>query len=259
MAVSETAPRLEWGEQDIKGPVHTYRERLMLGWLQRYVRQGTVLDAGFGTGSLMMALAEKGLRVCGVERSAPGVRWLARKAAARGDLPTLGATQGDVEWLPFAGDTFDAVVCGEVLEHLADDGRAVAGFGRVLKRGGVCVITVPAHPRLWSCCDEYAGHYRRYTVESLVGLFESHGFRVLSIGNWGFPLIRLYQSLLFRPYLSRRQKAQAAAPAARPARHSSRWLDAAMSFAGVLFSVDNLFLWGRWGVGFILAAEKATE
>lgn len=257
MATEAARPRLDWGRQEIRGPVHTYRERLMLQWLQRYVHGGKVLDAGFGTGSLMIALAERGFRICGVERSSAGTRWLAGKVARRKTLPSVGVVRGDAERLPFSTGRFDALMCGEVLEHLVDDASAVEGFGRVLRRGGVCIITVPAHPGLWSCCDEYAGHHRRYTREGLVNLFESQGFRVLSIGNWGFPLIRMYQRLVFRPYLARQQRR--ATSGAPPRRAPGKWLDVASWLLSRLFAADNIFLGGNWGVGFILAAEKITE
>jgi SAM-dependent methyltransferase len=89
MPMSETPSRLEWGSHEIIGPVHIYRERLMLAWLRRFVGVGTILDAGCGTGSLMIALAKKGFRVCGVERSANGLRWLVQKADKAGVLPDV--------------------------------------------------------------------------------------------------------------------------------------------------------------------------
>lgn len=258
MPMSETPSRLEWGSHEIIGPVHIYRERLMLAWLRRFVGVGTILDAGCGTGSLMIALAKKGFRVCGVERSVNGLRWLVQKADEAGVLPDVATAQADVEGLPFATASFQAIVCGEVLEHLVNDAAAVADFHRILRPKGLCVITVPAHPKLWSFCDEYAGHRRRYTKEMLLGLFESKGFRVLRVGNWGFPLIRLYQRLIFRPYMYHRKKKQSTAVAQMPSGYKNV-ADIVLLSIAFLFSVDNLFLWGHWGVGFVLVAQKIAE
>jgi SAM-dependent methyltransferase len=170
----------------------------------------------------------------------------------------LLAAQADAERIPFIDESFDAVLCGEVLEHLADDAAAVAGFRRVLKPGGLCIVTVPAWPRLWTFCDDYAGHHRRYGRDALVTLFESSGLRVLYVGNWGFPLIRLYQRFVFRPYV-RRQETAGATSIVAPRRVPSSLAHMAMSITSYLFALDNLFLWTRWGVGLVLIAEKAES
>jgi SAM-dependent methyltransferase len=57
---------------------------------------------------------------------------------------------GDIRNLPFAGEVFDAVICSEVFEHLADEAlhAGLSEIIRVLKRGGLLVGTVPADERL---------------------------------------------------------------------------------------------------------------
>ena len=52
----------------------------------------------------------------------------------------------DMTDLPFADDTFDAVVAGEVIEHIENDGLALSEAARVLRPGGVLALSVPAHP-----------------------------------------------------------------------------------------------------------------
>jgi SAM-dependent methyltransferase len=73
-----------------------------------------------------------------------------------------------VEALPFPDASFDLVTCLDVVEHTPDDRRTLAELRRVTRRGGALLVTVPAHPLLWSAHDEANLHYRRYTRSSLL-------------------------------------------------------------------------------------------
>ena len=55
----------------------------------------------------------------------------------------LAKVKMDVHAIPFADDTFDALMCNHVLEHVADDKQALAEFFRVLKPGGWAILQVP--------------------------------------------------------------------------------------------------------------------
>ena len=93
-----------------------------------------VLDAGcaFGFGSRGLA---RDYRVFGVDANAAEV--------ARTPGSFAGRIAGSLAALPFADGTFDAFICLEVLEHIPEPQRAVAELGRVLRPGGVGVISVP--------------------------------------------------------------------------------------------------------------------
>lgn len=49
----------------------------------------------------------------------------------------------DILSIPLPDETFDAVLCTEVLEHLPDPVLALKEFSRLLKRGGVLILTAP--------------------------------------------------------------------------------------------------------------------
>src|SRR6266540_229549 len=59
-----------------------------------------------------------------------------------------------------------------------DDRLVLRQARRALKTGGALVVTVPAHPRLWTALDEASGHKRRYTRRSLVEAMREAGFLV---------------------------------------------------------------------------------
>jgi SAM-dependent methyltransferase len=59
------------------------------------------------------------------------------------------------------------VTCLDVVEHTPDDRATLRELRRVTRPGGHVVITVPAHPLVWSAHDELNMHYRRYTRRTL--------------------------------------------------------------------------------------------
>jgi len=70
-------------------------------------------------------------------RRVPQLRYLS------GDLAGRGAVRLDLGCLPSADARFDAIVCNHVLEHVADDRRALRELLRVLRPGGWAVLQVP--------------------------------------------------------------------------------------------------------------------
>ena len=74
----------------------------------------------------------------------------------------------------------DCVVMVNVLEHIEDDARAMAGLFRILKPGGHLLVFVPALGWLFSAMDVALGHHRRYHKDALVALARQTGFEVVS-------------------------------------------------------------------------------
>jgi len=81
---------------------------------------------------------------------------------------------------PIASGTFDYVFCFDVLEHLAEDERALKNIHRILEATGhgQLLLRVPALQRLYGKNDEAIGHYRRYSAKGLKGLLEKCSFQV---------------------------------------------------------------------------------
>ena len=63
------------------------------------------------------------------------------------DLRQPGVThQVDITRLPMAGETYDVVIANHVLEHIEDDRRAIRELFRVLRPGGIALLTAPINP-----------------------------------------------------------------------------------------------------------------
>lgn len=111
-------------------------------------RPGKVLDCGMGPGRLLVELERRGWSVGGIDISEEMV------ARARSRLPQAAESlvQGTVESLPFPVESFDAAVATGVLEYVEDVPRALGEVARVLRPGGVFVVSTPntsAAPTLW--------------------------------------------------------------------------------------------------------------
>ena len=97
-----------------------------------------VLDLGCGPGNLLEKL--NGERVVGVDLS-DSLLELARERTK--NLPHVRVVKGNAEKLDFPDNTFDRVVCSEVLEHTRNPDVVLNEMARVTKPGGRVVITVP--------------------------------------------------------------------------------------------------------------------
>lgn len=246
-------PPTVWGsDPDFVGPRQAVRQAMLLRRLVAITpAPARVLDAGAGAGSLAWTMALGGYEVIGVDRSEAFVAHASRPPDKPVGCPPRFAC-ADLGSLPFAAGSFEAVVAGEVLEHVVDDARAVIELGRVLVPGGVCVVSVPADPDLWDVSDEWAGHVRRYTENELRSLFESNGFTVLRLYRWGFPFVRLYHRHLYVPLLKRKIARPDTAPTPSP----TRWRRLVThAFTGLL-ACDHLFDGSPWGIGWVLVARK---
>lgn len=99
------------------------------------------------------------------------------------DLDPLGLPAGEgvcasALALPFGNATFDVVAAFDVVEHCADDHRALTELARVLAPGGRLLASVPAYQWAWSEHDVRAGHHRRYTRQRFVAAVERSGLGV---------------------------------------------------------------------------------
>ena len=199
MSATELTPH-GWGDApDLYGPRHDYRESLMMRRLRPALATGHVLNAGCGAGSFTLRLLDAGYEVTSVDASEAFVERVRQLVGDRGAVELA-----DLHALRFEAGAFDAIVCGEVLEHLDDDQTAVREFARVLKPGGVVLASVPANPWRYDWSDHWAGHRRRYTAAGLAERFTAAGFADVDVTDYGFPLLGLYHRQVYRRMLKRR-------------------------------------------------------
>lgn len=232
-----------WGTApDFIGPRHDLRESILLRALLE-VRPGKrVLDVGAGQGTFTRRLIAMGFDVTSTDLSEAALDVLRDRTKAN-------VVRADATRLPFDDRAFDAVVLGEVLEHLEDDDAALREARRVLAPSGVVAISVPRNPAWFARSDEWAGHVRRYLRDPLIELVEGAGFAVLQCLPWGFPISALYHRTAYELAVRRRSSAaDTAVP--RPA----------ISLLRALLRIDRVFVGvERGALGYVVIATSLGE
>lgn len=144
----------------------------------------TIVELGAGTGGNLEMLRRHG-HVSAMELDDEARAVASQKSGIEvlpGSLP---------DRIPFADGSADVVGLFDVLEHVADDARALSEIRRLLKRGGALLLTVPANQRLWSAHDERMHHFRRYSRLQLSDLLRAAGFTLSKLSYYNtflFPI-----------------------------------------------------------------------
>lgn len=156
----------------------------LIGRLARPPENARVLEIGCGTGHNLPMLGRFG-EVDALELDEE-VRAVARRRLGRDVMSApLPALPGVPE------RHYDLIGAFDVIEHVKDDGAALASIASRLKPGGKLVLTVPAHQWMWSAHDVVNHHQRRYSKRALKRLIEDSPLRLESIGYFNsllFPL-----------------------------------------------------------------------
>jgi len=103
--------------------------------------RGRVLEVGVGTGLLALRLHESGIRVSGLDLSAPMLAKLVEKA---GGAPPFPLVLGDATTMPFADGAFGAAYLRWVLHLIPGWRAALAEMARVVRPGGVLLLSLGA-------------------------------------------------------------------------------------------------------------------
>jgi len=99
-------------------------------------KEGRVLEVGCGAGNILEEMPP--MNLYGIDISTLVLSKAKEKLRENAFL-----LQSDAQSLPYKGQTFTQIICSEVLEHLLDPPVALKEMARVLKTGGVAVVSVP--------------------------------------------------------------------------------------------------------------------
>jgi SAM-dependent methyltransferase len=225
-------------ERPAKDAVSYHRE-LAVGWEQRYEKpafkarlrafkeclagcdlQGQHwLDAGCGSGTLARYLAEAGAQVLGVDAAEEMIA-AARELAGQDIKKTDEHSErlhfehiATVAHLPLGDQSQDGILCSSVLEYVADPAVCIAEFARVLRPGGLLLVSVANRNSFvrkiqvathglgrlfgqrWCAFLDYSHH--EYTAAEFRVLLKQQGFATKKVLPFGSPIPRWLQRRKF--------------------------------------------------------------
>lgn len=155
----------------LRRSVRRYGLRKRCGRVTRYLRAGRLLDVGCSTGDFAGEMGRRpGWAALGIDISKAAVSYAHGQVGVEGAVAVLNSA-------PFADGSFDAITMWNVFEHVYDPRAAIAEAARLLRPGGVLVIT---HPNLDSLDRRLFGHsWIGYELPRHIYLFPPQLLRAL--------------------------------------------------------------------------------
>lgn len=160
------------------------------------VKEGQlVLDAGCGLGRHSVEFRRRGAFVFSMDMDLPSLIQTASTLEGMTETDNRYGNNsfmvhaGDALNLPFRNETFDRIICAEVMEHVIDDFRACSELARVLKKKGRIAITVPTFfsemiydTLTYEYFTSPGGHVRKYFPSVLADIMRKNGLEIYSVG-----------------------------------------------------------------------------
>jgi SAM-dependent methyltransferase len=128
-----------------------------------------VLEIGVGTGRIAKPLLGAGVQVTGIDLSRPMMN---RLRDTRGDLPAPALLEGDITQLPFASESFDAIIGVHILHLVPGWQQALDEAMRVMRAGGALLMGR----------NTYRPNDTQNIRTQLGDLMDTHGVKRSSIG-----------------------------------------------------------------------------
>jgi ubiquinone/menaquinone biosynthesis C-methylase UbiE len=155
-----------------------------------------ILDAGCGDGLFIESATRAGLKCEGMDTNNDLLSVCRKKGftVVYGDL---------TKKLPYKDGTFDGIYCSNVFEHLHEPEFAMHELLRILKKGGLLIVTVPeAHNRLFYNDWTHVKGFTRMTFNSMMRCFDATSYHTyrrhfpVLVKYWNNPAIRFLNILI---------------------------------------------------------------
>ncbi len=146
-----------------------------------YVNE-TVLEIGCGLGNLTQYLREDAKFLLSVDTRQEAVAFIQERCPQRANFKVECLDIFEEGLKEYARHPFDTIVFSNVLEHIADDAKAMTTCHEILRpTAGKLLLLVPAHQFLYGTLDAESGHYRRYSKKEIIRLARISHFKILDL------------------------------------------------------------------------------
>lgn len=135
-----------------------------------------ILDLGCGNGYFSYLLSKLPIRlnITGIDNHVNAIEDAKMFVGERNAKFIIG----NAERLPFAKNSFDKIVMSEIIEHVRDDVKVLKEASRVLKPGGILLLTTPnkSYPFLWDPINWFLEHFLNSHIKSgfFAGIWNEH-------------------------------------------------------------------------------------
>jgi ubiquinone/menaquinone biosynthesis C-methylase UbiE len=190
--------RYDW-ISDTKYPeklFHLVRAKTISSIVNRLIQNEntTILDVGCGTGLITSRI--RGGEITALDMN----RWNLERAKMHTAREKVTFVPGDAEALPCSSNSFDIVICTEVLEHLLRPDLALKEINRVLKPGSFFVGSVPTKSIIWkyrkyisTSSPAAEPFHNNFTVEEFKPLLANFKIINMKYGAFGLTLFFIVQ------------------------------------------------------------------
>jgi SAM-dependent methyltransferase len=167
-------------------PIEVLTRTTILAQFAPLPNPATLVEIGCSTGYLLEDLrtAYPSAQLVGLDAIRSGL------LKARRAVPDAELAQADACELPLPDRCADVVLSVNLLEHIAEDDRALAEIRRILRPGARAILVVPVAPRLYDYYDRFLRHERRYSRGELARKARAAGLTVeadFHLGSVVFP------------------------------------------------------------------------
>lgn len=148
-----------------------HRNKCIVELVKKFSNNKMFFDIGGGNGFVSLGLQNASIETILIEPSIQGIK----NGKARGLNNLVCSTLQNAS---FKLNSISAIGVFDVVEHIENDHDFLAQMHDYLEPGGKLFITVPAYNFLWANEDNYAGHFRRYTLSKLKIQLKDLGFEI---------------------------------------------------------------------------------